>query len=312
MCSKATVMVHSCDSYSDVWDPFFALLNQYWSDCPYNIVIQTESRDYDGSKWNNLNVRTLSLFSANKTVSYGKRVREHCKHIDSEYVITLMDDFFIRSKVDTDSIKRIIEYMDNHPKVGCVCLVHHNDPYNIRYKYQEEGLEGYSKRPRYCHFAHDMQASIWRRKAYIESWKDYESPWLWESSISNVRSIDDGWEYYDKDCYTPFPIDYIDYKKDEWSGIKKGKWVKDTVYDLFARHGIEVDYSVRGFYNPEVDVPSSRTIKSTLKEIRCYGAKRRMQATLFLIKRLIGTKCKNIKAEETYIDYLRHKHYEKT
>jgi hypothetical protein len=30
-------------------------------------------------------------------------------------------------------------------------------------------------------------------------------------------------------------------------GITRGRWVRDAVVPLFAKHGIEVDYSQRGF-----------------------------------------------------------------
>lgn len=312
--TRATILVNSCDSYEDVWDSFFFLMNKYWDDCPFEIIINTESKKYDGEKWPNLSIRTLNLYKQGYKVPYGKRVRDHCRHITTEYIITLMDDFFIRSKVLTDTIFRIVDWMDRDKKIGCVCLVHHNDKHNVKYKYQEEKLDGYSLRPRYCNFAHDMQACIWRRNDYIKSWKDFESPWQWES-ISNIRSFDDGIEYYDKDCYTPFAIDYIDYKKNEWSGIRKGKWVKETVYELFMNNGIDVDFEKRGFYHDENDICKrdnyTKRIKDIVSNIRCCGPKRAVPYMMFSFRRIFRQRVLKKNYYENYCEYLRHKYYDK-
>ena len=35
--SKCTIIVSSCDSYSDLWIPYLNLLKLYWPNCPYKI-----------------------------------------------------------------------------------------------------------------------------------------------------------------------------------------------------------------------------------------------------------------------------------
>ncbi len=42
MKSEVTVLINSCDAYSDLWEPFFKLFSIYWPDCPYEIVLNTE------------------------------------------------------------------------------------------------------------------------------------------------------------------------------------------------------------------------------------------------------------------------------
>ena len=38
-----TVLVCSCDKYADVVGPFAALYRKYWSDCPFETVLVTET-----------------------------------------------------------------------------------------------------------------------------------------------------------------------------------------------------------------------------------------------------------------------------
>lgn len=312
MNSRATVLVFSCDSYEDAWYPFFTLMDQYWADCPYRVLLNTETKNCS-VLLKHIKVDTLQLYTGNtKTIPYGKRCLDHLKHIDSQYVITLMDDFFIRSKVDTAVLERVMDWMDDDPTIASFCLLHHDDRHSCRYLREETGYEGFSLRPRYCTHNYDMQACIWRKSAYEKTWRPFMNPWEWEGP-ANYRSFDDGYKYYDLDDDAPFPIDYIDYKKHEWSGIRKGKWVKETVYDLFQKHGIVIDYSIRGFYDPQLGLSSKRqTLRSALREIRCYGRRRVIPATMFKMVRYIKAHWLKIDGlPESYCEALRSRHYDK-
>lgn len=311
MKKRATVLVATCDSYEDAWYPFLNLLSKYWGDCPYDIVLNTESKKCT-LKYENLNVITFNLYEPGSKVTYGKRYIDHLNKIDTEYVITLMDDFFIRSKVDTEVLEQIMDWMDEDVKIASFCLIHHDDEHSCRYLRDEKGYKNFSLRPKYCKHNYDMQANVWRRDALIKSWREYESPWEWEGP-GNIRSFDDGYKYYDLDDDADFPIDYIDYKKGEWSGLRKGKWVAEVVCDLFEKNDIVVDYSIRGFFNPENDCnPKKATVKAFLREVRSYGARRRIPATWFKFKRLFATKICKKDMPINYCEHLRHKYYDKT
>ena len=41
-----TIIVNSCDKYSDLWYPFFELLRIQWPDLSYPIILNTESKTY--------------------------------------------------------------------------------------------------------------------------------------------------------------------------------------------------------------------------------------------------------------------------
>ena len=43
MNKRCDVVILTCDSYSDIWEPFFKLKNKYWPDCKYDTYLITES-----------------------------------------------------------------------------------------------------------------------------------------------------------------------------------------------------------------------------------------------------------------------------
>lgn len=310
MSDRCKILVFSCDAYEDTWQPFFQLMNKYWKDCPYEIILNTESKSFD-NHFENLKITTYNLYKYGIKVPYGKRTMDHLKRMDCKYVIITMDDFFIRSDVKTPELEKIMDWMDNDDKIASFCLIHHDDPHSCRYTRDEIGYKNYSLRPRFCKHNYDFQISIWRRDALIKSWKGYFTPWEWEGP-ANYRSFHDGYKYYDLDDDADFPIDYIDYKKHEWSGIRKGKWVKDTVYKLFEINGIEVDFSKRGWFNPAIDIKKGRTtLKSFMREAMCYGNKYRWKVISYRIRRYIVCNLFGKDLPLNYCEYLRHKYYDK-
>lgn len=310
MDNRCKVLVFSCDKYEDAWYPFFTLMDRYWTDCPYEFILNTESKNCD-LNLEHIKVVTYNLYKQGENVPYGKRTLDHLRRMDCKYVIITMDDFFIRSRVNTEEVNKIVDWMDTDDKIASFCLVHHDDRHSCRYSRYEKGYEHYSLRPRYCKQNYDFQISVWRREALIKSWREYESPWEWEGP-ANYRSFHDGYKYYDLDEDAEFPFDYIDYKKGEWSGIRKGKWVKKTVYDLFKKEGIEIDYSIRGFFDPDKDInPGKTTIRSFLREVRSYGSRMRWPVVFYRFRRLIWCNMLGHELPLNYCEYIRHKYYDK-
>lgn len=43
---KYSIIVNTCDSYSDCWEPFFKLFSVFWKDCKGKIFLNTEYKDY--------------------------------------------------------------------------------------------------------------------------------------------------------------------------------------------------------------------------------------------------------------------------
>ena len=117
MSNECTLLVNSCDNYSDTWTPFFKLLSKYWPDCPYKIVLNTESLSF---KYNDLNINTFSFYKEGKSVSWGRRVIRHLKKIETEFVLIVLDDFFIRANVDQARIEECISWMKWSAPQKCI------------------------------------------------------------------------------------------------------------------------------------------------------------------------------------------------
>src|SRR5438270_12060517 len=84
---SCSVLVLSCDSYSDLWRPFFTLFWRHWPDCPLDVYLGTNSTRYEDARVCSLN--------AGRGEPWSKRLRYFLNQMDSRYVLIMLEDFFL-------------------------------------------------------------------------------------------------------------------------------------------------------------------------------------------------------------------------
>lgn len=231
-----SVFVASCDKYEDAWYPFFSLLSKYWDKCPYKIYLSTETK-----KCNIANVITINDKN-NPSGLWGKRIKNALKAIDSEYIIFLLEDFFIMSGVRQEEIDKCIKYLDEDRDISVFCFE------KIRnWKYIDDNkYNGFHLRDDKPSFYLNCQAAIWRRNDLIKYINIYESPWQFEE-FGSVRAKLYGKKFYTYALNENAIFNYeFDLKKGY--GIHRG-WLRGNV-DLFKKENIDVNFMNLGFYEP--------------------------------------------------------------
>lgn len=208
------MFILSCDSFSETWEPFHILFERYWA-CPYDVYIVTENKD-------------CAFFKTIKTTgSWTQRIKKALEQVNTDYVIILLDDFFIRSPVDQKRIDYCIYHFE--PDIAV---------FNFEKEYCQNidaGLEGFKLRSNRQMYLCSCQPSIWNRKILIELLDKEMSPWDWEMQI-----LDSKYRFFINSGELIFNIG-------EKGVIKRGKWVEKEIRFL-REENIEIDYSKRGFY----------------------------------------------------------------
>ena len=87
MSNRVSILVNSCDLYESVWDPFFKLLAIQWPDCPYDMYLNTEHKEY---ACDFLNVKTVCT---GDDVPWSVRIKRALAEIDSEYILFFLGSF---------------------------------------------------------------------------------------------------------------------------------------------------------------------------------------------------------------------------
>lgn len=221
-----SLLVLSCDSYEDLWQPFFQLKDKYWEDCKFETYIATETKSCKYAK---------ALKYNYPIEQWTTRIRKSLEEISTKYVLIMDGDFFIRNYVDQKRIDYVLKNFNDNTAF-----------FNFEKEYDnnnvECGLDGFKKRINgICKIS--CQAGIWNREKLIKLLNVSCSPWEWER-LNIARDYD---YYINSGDYV---IDY-GFKVGNFS-IVHGKWAEEIV-PFFEKEGIKIDYSKRGFFFDNLD-----------------------------------------------------------
>lgn len=225
---NTSVLIYSCDKYSDVWEPFFTLFFRYW-ECPFRVYIATESKK----------CFTPGVTTINGLGTWTERMQKAVREIPTKYVIGMCEDFFFRRPVRQNIIDNCIMYMEHDYEAGC---------FNFEKEY-DQGIQlipseylDFAEKPPGDHFQKSCQPTLWRREYLAELLEGKMDAWHWEWQVRDYPLKHYIWNGLRDELVFEYG-----YHNNKWFGIQKGKWVKDDVGPLFQKERIEVDYRKRGF-----------------------------------------------------------------
>lgn len=237
MKKDCTILVGSCDSYSDIWDPFFYLLTKFWPDMPYEVVLSTETKDYHSDL---LDIKNIHPKDPN--CSWTERIKYTVNQIDSDYILFFLDDFFLSDYVDTKKVAKTIEYLKANLNIATFTFFPIlNDGLSCDYP-------GFVKRPQNAKYKVAAIIGIWNKKKLLKYLNKKENAWQWEVNAtkrSNAFYNNDEFYVTEVGSKPIFPYDFTKY------GLFSGRWMKDTC-ELFKKENISFDFNKRGFYNEAI------------------------------------------------------------
>ncbi len=244
MNGKYTVLVSSCDAYEDLWEHFFFFLSKNWEGIDRaKIVLNTESKSfaYDG-----LNIETLGKTNSPKPHTWSSRLKYHLEQIDTEYVLFMLDDFFLDDKVDVETIDFCIEEMERDKNI-----VHFGFVPTLWENCGDNRFEKFERRKRNTPFRVNTQAGIWRRLELCALLRSHESPWDFEVFASIRSRLRKGQYYVAREGITPiFEYDWFN-----GGAVHRGRWTERAV-KLLKANNRTVDFEERGFDQDEVLHPN--------------------------------------------------------
>lgn len=86
------MLVVSCDRYSDLWSPFFTLLDRYWPDRTLHVYLMTNNLDFG---WPG-----VTVIKVGEDVSYADNLRAALESIPEKWVLLWLEDLLLCSRVD--------------------------------------------------------------------------------------------------------------------------------------------------------------------------------------------------------------------
>jgi hypothetical protein len=234
---ELTIVVNTCDAYHDVLDIFFHALRDYWPDCPFPVVINTESNT------NDYRARVHNHRSPSGVDDWGERLLSTLSSIDTEFVLMLYDDFILDAPVKNQRVHAALQLLQSQ-KQAVVCYL-----INTELPLQAAHFSGmFIPLKDKVDYRLNSAPAIWRKQALMNYSAVGDTPWAWEV-FGSYRTWGDGQVFYSLD---PSQDDIYPYNHVKGGAIYRGKWVREVVEQVSHRYHLGIDWSLRGFSSDTV------------------------------------------------------------
>jgi hypothetical protein len=167
-----SILIGSCDSYSDLWRPCAELLERNWPDCPFPIYLGTDFLTFD-------HPRVISL-PVGAGLPWAPSFRRQIEAVPSPIILYFVADFFLREPVKTAEV------------LECARLFHEMDamylrlsrPYGVHPLF-ESAIVG--QLPVGVPYRLSCNPSLWRKSVLLELLRDDDSIWSFEM-VGSLRT----------------------------------------------------------------------------------------------------------------------------
>lgn len=169
---KFTIIISSCDKYSDLWLPMGNLYKKYWKNCNNNIYLLTESLNFKKKTKLNTEIKTINV----KSKSWSKRLKVALKSkiIKEKNILFVLDDFFLQSEVSNRKIGHYF-YQFKKFKMEMLRIVARPGPLK-----KNKLMNNIGKINNNENYAISTQAAFWQKTSLISHLNDKENIWQFE------------------------------------------------------------------------------------------------------------------------------------
>jgi hypothetical protein len=226
------IVVNTCDEYQDALKLFFHGISRYWQDCPFHIVVNTETFS------SNHYPATIHNFYSYELDDWGERLRATLLSLSAEYILMLYDDFVLSSPVNNKRVTNALDLLANNISASAIYLI--DLGLSCEELTQNNEFSALRKRTGFCI---NSAPGIWRRQALLQNTRPGDNPWEWEV-IGSYRSWRRDSTFY---CLSPGKEDIFPYNHSRGGVIYRGKWVKASVASFIDEPSLGIEWDKRGF-----------------------------------------------------------------
>jgi hypothetical protein len=243
---SVALLVSSCDAFFDAWRPFCAFFNKFWSDCPLEIFLLTNTLQISSDRIRGISVGEDRGWSSNLLIAL-----ERMTH---PYVLYFQEDYFLTAPVERTQLARdFAEAMEMDADSLCFRARSKFDPgfqpLNDRYGVVPLESEGRTR----------CQVTLWRRSALQSILREGETAWNFEARGSARTQSMKILSYASRENA---PISYL------MSAISRGLWMPEAI-ELCRSEGV----TIKPFFRPVFPRPSwQRRLRRALGRARLKRA----------------------------------------
>lgn len=251
--SAFAVYISSFDGYSDLWDNFFSIFEQFWADCEYPVYLVNNEKEYCRNG--------VKVIHTGPEINWFERTKRSLHDVKEEYILFLLEDYYFSKNVNNLDIENILTVMKKDD-----VYFYRLSPHRLR---NQSG--DYQKVPVGTQYPITLQPAIWNKEKLIEILQTIngKTPWDFEYYFDHQKNVNK--KYYDGVLFDN--RDILGYK----NGVLRGKWIPGTV-NYYKNRGIFLDTSGRNTL--EKSIYYKYLLADKVGSLLPYNARQRIKSAL--------------------------------
>ncbi|MEI8320552.1 MAG: hypothetical protein WCG05_00880 [Alphaproteobacteria bacterium] len=261
-----TIIVSSCDRYSEFWAPFSELLMRYWpslktynKDIPILFIVNKKPFSFD----------RVQVVSTGEDGGWSRNMLQALKQVKTKYVLYMQEDYFLSQTVD----EKYLSYLLTKMKQQDIAYIETNNGSFYAEKYPYPLVKGTEIKGKHVAFRASLQSALWNKDILEWLIKPKENAWDFEANAS-IRSEGLQNPFL---VVTPgyFPITFV-------NACHVGFWNAGAL-DLLKKEGIPVQVQMPVDSNYEFTLwlmnKHRKIYKQWIKVLRLFDPKLRRKKT---------------------------------
>lgn len=175
--NQMTMLIMSCDKFSDLWDGHVQLLEQYWGNRGMKTYLVTDKKSdkiFD-------NVTVLSTGSDKE---WSERLKSALEQVTTDYVFLTLDDYFLIRPVSNQKIANILSIMENDGYDYVRLFLRPKCPKKSKISKYDKFYK-INTRNRY---SVNLYAGIWKKSFIEKTIQEPRNAWQFEVSLSRIAT----------------------------------------------------------------------------------------------------------------------------
>lgn len=174
---KMTMLILSCELFSDLWEAHVKQLETYWPDRGMDTYIVTDAE-------HPTEFERVKVMATGAGLEFSERLAVALDQINTEYVFITLDDYFLREPVSNQKIKNLLEIMDAE-KLDYMRLFKRSKKANGEKMCGHKGIRWIiNEKP----YSVNLYVGIWRRDFMRKTIRDVRDPWRFEVSLARIAT----------------------------------------------------------------------------------------------------------------------------
>ncbi len=174
MKDKLSVLISSCDKFSDLWDENIKTYRKQWQNNECDTFLVTDKK----TDWTAENVNVIAVEGQN---DFPLRIKAALENVKTPYVLVTLDDYFLIKPVENDKINYLVDRMIKED-------IQYLSLYNRRITKESKylPLDKLIKVDLTQKYAINLYPAVWNVEFLKKTVKENINPWLYEVSLTKT------------------------------------------------------------------------------------------------------------------------------